>query len=260
MMRFGVNLLWVALREYGAGQHLVAHTHSDGVYHYIFVLKGEGKISVGKENFPFSAGSFYLTAPDVPHAFSSSAKAPLSAVEIKFRITDEELDARIRALPTKTDGGAAGALIWEIWQEKEKGMLYYPQMQAAQLWQLLCLLERQCAEKDAGGEERKALLPALSYIEAHIGEPIALYDLADAVHLERVYFAKKFKRVMGIAPMEYVKKTRIERAKEQVAFSDMPITEIAASLGFQTLQHFSAVFLRETGLSPRQYRRALKRG
>ena len=262
MMRFGVNLLWVARREYLAGQKLVEHIHSDGVYHYIFVLKGEGEIRIGKESFSFAAGSLYLTAPDVPHSFGSSVKAPLVTVEMKFQISDEALDARIRTLPLHLDvhTGAAGALVWEIWREKELGNLNYQQMQAAQLWQLLCLLERRSAEAEAGdARDRETLAPALSYIEGHIDEQITLSALAQTVHLERVYFAKKFKRVMGVSPMEYVKSIRIEKAKERVAFSDMPITHIAQTLGFQTLQHFSAVFLRETGLSPRQYRRALKR-
>lgn len=261
MSRFGINLLWVAKREYEPNHPLVAHTHTGGVYHYIYVIKGEGWIRIGEQFFDISVGQVYLTAPDVEHAFFSSNSAPLVTVELKFEIPDRELDERMRTMPLILDGKdeGIGKLIWDIWEEKTEGRLFYPQIQEARMYELMCRIQRQAVmEQYADPHGWIALQPVLHYMNDHITEPLDLEELAQIAHLERVYFSKKFKRVMGISPMEYVRNAKVEKAKDWMATTDKSITQIAQELGFQTLQHFSAVFQKSTGISPSQYKRTVK--
>lgn len=262
MNRFGINLLWVALREYDEALNPTPHTHPEGVYHYMYVIRGKGWIRIEDKTFDFVPGQIYLTAPGVAHAFTHDLEDPLVTVELKFQIPDAALDEKMRSMPLMLDArqNAVGQRIWDMWREKEQGNLLYQQVLVAQAYELMCLLQRLAVEQQWDDPEARASLqPALQYMSQNLGQSITLTKLADTVHLEKVYFAKKFKRVMGLAPMEYLRNARIEQAKEWMAVTDKSITQIAEELGFQTLQHFSAVFLKATGLPPRKYRQMLSR-
>ena len=141
---FGIDLLWVAKRDYKPFNTLIEHDHGDGVYHYIFVVSGESEIRIGGETFNYIPGQMYLTAPGVRHTFSSAADAPLLSIELKFRIPDERLDAQMRKLllciDCRTNG--LGDLITSIYREHSKELPLYQNISAAKAYELFCLLQR----------------------------------------------------------------------------------------------------------------------
>ena len=141
---FGVNMLWVALRDYLPSKMLGPHLHPDGVYHYIYVLQGGGGIRIGEKYFDFAPGMMYLTAPEVPHDFFSSEDAPLLTIEFKFTVPDRELDEQCRSLPLCVDcrSGALQKLVTGMWRETERKRYRYEQMLAAQSYEMLYLLQR----------------------------------------------------------------------------------------------------------------------
>lgn len=94
------------------------------------------------------------------------------------------------------------------------------------------------------------------FVAAHIGERLALADLASAAGLSRMHFAAQFRAATGSRPHEYLLFCRIERAKELLLAEDEPIVEVALASGFQAQAHFSTVFKRLTGQTPAQWRRA----
>jgi AraC family transcriptional regulator len=99
------------------------------------------------------------------------------------------------------------------------------------------------------------LMRVLKYIDAHIGEPIKLANLAAAAGLSRMYFAKQFRAATGIRPHNYVLRKRIERAQQMLAATPAALVDIALSVGFQTQAHFTTVFKRFVGDTPCQWRR-----
>jgi len=96
------------------------------------------------------------------------------------------------------------------------------------------------------------------YIDAHLGRPISLQDLANTAGLSRMHFASQFRHACGIRPHEYLLKQRIERSKEILLHSRMPVIQIALSVGFETHSHFSTVFKRIVGETPAEWRRLRK--
>ncbi|MDN8618073.1 helix-turn-helix domain-containing protein [Variovorax ginsengisoli] len=92
------------------------------------------------------------------------------------------------------------------------------------------------------------------FISEHLGETIRVEQLADAVHLSPFHFARMFKQSTGQSPHLHVLLQRIERAKELLAGTDSPIVEVAADVGFRTQGHFTGVFHRYTGFTPKVFR------
>jgi AraC family transcriptional regulator len=93
-----------------------------------------------------------------------------------------------------------------------------------------------------------------AFIREHLADPIRVEQLAAAVHLSPYHFARMFKKATGQPPHTYITMQRMEHAKELLRDSDLPLVEVAASVGFQTQAHFTGVFHRYTGRTPRVYR------
>ena len=95
---------------------------------------------------------------------------------------------------------------------------------------------------------------ATDYIEAHLAEPVSLTDLATVTGLSRMYFAAQFRAATGFRPHEYLLHRRVERAQELLVRADLTLTDIAHSVGFQTQSHFTTVFTKLAGQTPRAWR------
>jgi AraC family transcriptional regulator len=98
----------------------------------------------------------------------------------------------------------------------------------------------------------------LEYVGAHLDKALSLADLAAVAGLSRMHFAGQFRAATGYRPHDYLLYQRIESAKSMLSGTDMPLAEVALSVGFQAQPHFSTVFKRLTGQSPARWRRAMK--
>jgi AraC family transcriptional regulator len=97
---------------------------------------------------------------------------------------------------------------------------------------------------------------ALAFIDSHLGDDLTLQHIAEALCVSPHHFAHVFRQAVGVAPHQYVIRRRVERAKELLDTTDLPIVEIALSVGCANQSHFSALFHRATGLTPHSYRAA----
>jgi AraC family transcriptional regulator len=93
-----------------------------------------------------------------------------------------------------------------------------------------------------------------SFVREHIAETIHVDALAAAVRMSPFHFARMFKQSVGQTPHLYVVLQRVETAKELLRKSDVPLIEVAAQAGFRTQGHFTGVFYRYTGYTPRIFR------
>jgi AraC-like DNA-binding protein len=97
------------------------------------------------------------------------------------------------------------------------------------------------------------------YLADNIDRRIGLDDMATAAGLSKMHFAAQFRAATGFRPHEYLLFMRIERAKRVMVASEMPLVEVALSVGFNAQAHFSTVFKRFTGKSPAQWKQECRR-
>ncbi|MDP9700145.1 response regulator [Paenibacillus polysaccharolyticus] len=98
---------------------------------------------------------------------------------------------------------------------------------------------------------------ALAYIETHLGEPMTMRELADSLHLNSSYFSVLFKEQVGLNFSEYLMRKRVQRAKELLVQTNLPISEIAERVGYQTDKYFIKVFKSLEDISPSKYRHSV---
>jgi AraC family transcriptional regulator len=100
---------------------------------------------------------------------------------------------------------------------------------------------------------------AIEYIEDNLGEQISLTDLAERAGLSRMHFAAQFKLATGLSPHAYLTEKRLGAAKSLLAEGHLPIAQIAFAVGFHTQAHFTTVFHKATGLTPKRWREQASR-
>ena len=98
---------------------------------------------------------------------------------------------------------------------------------------------------------------ARTFISNHRTDNINLADVARATHVSTFYFCKIFKRATGLSFVEYRNRLRIESAKKVLLNPNLTISEIAYSVGFQSLTQFNRLFRRVVGTSPTRFRSRL---
>ena len=97
--------------------------------------------------------------------------------------------------------------------------------------------------------------PALEYIEENYSENITLKKMASLCNISTSYFSKIFKRETKKTLPYYVNEIRIERGKELLENSNMPIINISLDLGFSDCGYFIKVFKNLQGITPDAYRK-----
>jgi AraC family transcriptional regulator len=92
------------------------------------------------------------------------------------------------------------------------------------------------------------------FIEEHLEESISLQALADTAGLSICYFCRAFKQSEGVTPHDYIVRCRVQRARELLADTDLPLSEIAIAVGFADQSHCARRFREHVGLTPSRYR------
>jgi AraC-like DNA-binding protein len=96
---------------------------------------------------------------------------------------------------------------------------------------------------------------ALYLIHEHPEEPWTLNLLAKRCGMSRSAFAEHFRITVGIPPMEYLQKLRMEYACDLLAENDLPIKSISGKTGYSSQTAFNAAFKRWSGVAPSAYRK-----
>jgi len=105
-------------------------------------------------------------------------------------------------------------------------------------------------------DAQRLVRQAMVYIHERYTDPISRTDLARHVALSDDYLTFCFRKELGITPIAYLNRYRVNQAKHLLTNTHKTITEIALQVGFSDSGYFSRIFRREVGVSPKAYRQA----
>ncbi|MGZ3930672.1 MAG: RpiB/LacA/LacB family sugar-phosphate isomerase [Bacteroidia bacterium] len=105
-----------------------------------------------------------------------------------------------------------------------------------------------------GGLPPRRLQRVFAHVRENITQELAVAELARVVGMSQYYFSKLFKLSTGTTPHQYVMRQRVERAQELLREGGTPLAEVATHVGFETQSHFTSVFRRLCGVTPKHYR------
>lgn len=109
------------------------------------------------------------------------------------------------------------------------------------------------------GHRRRVVARLLRARNRIVNEPFGRHDiesLALASRYSKSHFIRLFREVFGVTPHDLLTIERLDMAKELIAESNLAISEVAASVGFESRFAFSRLFRKRVGMSASEYRRA----
>jgi len=92
------------------------------------------------------------------------------------------------------------------------------------------------------------------YMNDHLGDAISIGNLAELAGCSSFHFAHMFKESFGQPPYRYLNTLRMEKAKELLRHSPLPLAEVALACGFSSQAHFTSRFKKAVSLTPRRFR------
>jgi len=119
-------------------------------------------------------------------------------------------------------------------------------------------MKKESNRQQSNGAESVRIWKARNFIDAHSSEELSLGKVARAANTSANYFSEKFKEATGTNFVQYVARTRFEKAGALLRNADLRVSEIAFAVGFQSLSQFNRVFKKFAGKSPTECRAAAR--
>lgn len=261
------------IRPYQYGWEQCKPLHSFGPFvrnHYLFhyIISGQGTLFSHSTNgeiheYNLGANQGFLICPGQINLYTADEKDPWKYVWIEFDGMHAEeclLQAGLQQdqpiyRPRNAEEG-------KLLQEQ---MLYFtenPSKSPIHLVGCLYLLLDKLIEfstKRQNIEEKKAqdfyINEAVVYIQQNYNRELTVDKVADFCKLNRNYFSRKFKQVMGCTPQEFLIHQRLTNAAELMRLTDLPIKAVATQCGYQNQFHFSQAFKKSYGMPPQEWRK-----
>ncbi|MEO8415790.1 MAG: AraC family transcriptional regulator [Ginsengibacter sp.] len=98
---------------------------------------------------------------------------------------------------------------------------------------------------------------SIMYIKANIGKIITIEELAGHLKYSNSHYSALFRNKIGISPIEYFIKLKIQYACQLLSQSNLRISDIADKIGYEDTFYFSRLFKKVTGKSPRDYKNSI---
>ncbi|MBN2511155.1 MAG: helix-turn-helix transcriptional regulator [Spirochaetales bacterium] len=236
----------------------------------IIITKGEGTLTINGTTYRVVPGFLLmLNQGEYELAFSKSTRyIRISAEESFFK---EFLAQNLSSASSQTDPvdiwtvlltPAVHAQFISVTETVFKDPLFTPCNTRLGLHQLfITLLSSTKSESLLGflvtAAGAAATSPGTILLE-HFGEELSGERMAKLTNMSFSSLNRYFKENYGAAPSGWIKKKRLEKARNQLLLSKNPVTEIALACGFKETAHFSRAFKSEYGISPLEYRKRSK--
>ena len=106
--------------------------------------------------------------------------------------------------------------------------------------------------------ENEIVRKAQQYISSHIREKLSVPLVARQVDVSPSYLTALFHKNLQISPGEYIRRIKLQESKQMIRENDLNFTEIAATLQYSTVHHFSRQFKEKFGITPTEYAKSVR--
>ena len=228
------------------------------------VLEGSGTFTAEGKIYNLKKNSIFLICPEQLTSYQSDSEEPWTYMWIAFNGLKAESLLRYAGLTKETPVAYLPDTI--PYETAIQGILSSCQLsfsnelrRSEYLYSFVAKLAEDLHPSDNENNEfsysHQAYVEyALDFIEHNYHYNIKVSDIADYVGINRSYLTKCFKKSLQLSPHEYLIDYRMNKAKDLLANTKIPINQIASQVGYEDPLAFSKAFKLFTGVSPKTYR------
>lgn len=245
-LRIGAN---IAKPHYHIGPRVTQY------YYLLCVLEGEGTFIQRKKRYVLQPRDIFCLFPQVIHEYYCDPQQPIKKLILAF--DGKQALATLARLGLTPEQPHMAERVSEQTITAFLNLFNEHQQAIARLHGMYAIfhsleLQNPLVQQHEGSldwlEKGKQL------IEHHFSEPITVEEIAHLVGIERSHFSKMYRKVYGIAPIDFLLQLRMQEAQLLLQHTSYKIAEIAQAVGYQDISSFSKAFKKRVGISPHAYR------
>ena len=267
-LRFAKSVVFKPIDEYTVA----------GDYHFYYILSQNGTLDVKGELFEIKNGTVVLLPPDLEYSFK--AESQIEAISINFDYTQSNNRKSEWIIPVRKSEFNSLSVIERIDFAQEYSILNEPlvlnnmhhiKKNLDIILQEFDYKKQFCSQISCGlfkavlflvlrealyvGDKNESIDKILNYIHAHFSEEISNDKLSKISGYHPYHLNRLMKQYTGTTLHQYIIDYRIERAKNLLRETDMPINLVAQGCGYNNFSNFSFDFKRKTATAPSVYRK-----
>lgn len=230
--------------------------------HYLihYIIAGKGRLKVGQDVFNLEAGDSFLIYPDTEALYTADENDPWEYAWVGFNGSDAPILLNAtdftpeRPVITCTPYGKEIAhQLRHIYEVRGSDFESAVEM-TGRLYMTLSVFLKGAGHTPVQNNYHTYVQKAVEYIAAHYSYQITIEDIAAYVGLSRSHLFRSFEAVLQLSPKEYLSQFRIKQACYLLRHSNLSITAIANSVGFESSLYFSKAFKKAKHMPPRDYK------
>ena len=250
-----------------------------------YVPAGEAFITLGNQNFHLKTNSLFVIPAFIRHSYQCPNYLKLCSIHMtcnckgcidlfslhKFTLllegsgNEEQLFLRLmelnpnRKLPTY-DPQSPGYSRYHQQSEypfPDESIEDIMETQAIMRMLLVPFVKTMKVVPETSSINTERVIKVLEYIEANLHAPIVLKSLSEIVGVHPTYLSDMFSRELGIRPIAFLNKKRVERSQLLLLTTHKSYKAIARECGFNNTSYFHRIFRKFTDMTPRQYQKQL---
>ena len=231
-------------------------------YQIVFISGGKGTFE-SKETgtLEVEEGTVLLLFPGVWHRYTPSKSTGWKEHWVSFNGTQADIFRDNAILPLEQSVISIGLdettieLYQRILESIESERIGFKETIAALTYQLIARINAIRRSRQFGGEDTNSFVQkSKAYIRDHIDQQIDLERLASELGIGYSWFRRMFKHHTGLAPNQYVVQLKLNKAKDLLVNTALPLKQISTMLGFESQFYFSKFFRNKTGVPPTRWR------
>ena len=252
----------IKIRRYSISGGLTPHWHEH--LELLFFLSGRTTLIVNGRALEVGAGDTVAVNSTEVHSFTVAGEKAEYLCLIIYPEFFSDIDFDGVTIENLIPSDAHASECAEaIYREYSTGGTLAAMREKALTYSLMSYLVDKYRSEPMTKQSRRRRTAALSrldsvmeYVSLHYSEHLTTRDLAGICYLSESHFCRFFKASTGKSALEYINEYRAERAAVLLENTDIPISEIAESVGFEDQNYFSRIFKRVKGVAPKEHRAA----
>lgn len=246
------RLLFLSYNEYPENVYIPPHQHA--CYEIVYYFHGNGSTQIGSTGHRFKSNHFAVISPHTLHDERHSAESKL--VFLGF-LSDKLPLSSVNSVFPDDERQTIAQYMLRMKHEYTVRPDGYSDVLDLMVGELTTQLLRISGVRQFSKPNQDNLKYIVNYMDEHYRQKITVEMLADMSGYSYDRFRHLFKEKFDVSPHNYLLLRRLEYAKMLLLHSTMTVSEIALESGFVNNSQFCTIFKRETGLTPKTFRKQL---